>query len=276
METKSKWETLVRRLEALLRLKTFPLAIKFLEDPEELSKNRWVRRPDKNLTLCQLISIVRTFDWTVGVTADDLNLECASIVGLVDFNDLPEALKDGTFRSLVWCKTKQDGKKFESAIQRIPAGKYKAMTLAPLVYSSSDPDIVLVYANPAQMILIINALQFEDYERLQFFCVGESSCSDAIAGCYLSGKPSLTIPCYGERRFGHAQDDEMVIGLLPKDVEKVEKNLEELYKRGICYPVPYAGAQVDISSVMPPNYQILSEGTSIEGVEIPLRKITRW
>ena len=276
METKGKRETLVRRLEALLRLRTFPLAIKLLEDTEELSNNRWIRRPDKNLTLCQLISIVRTFDWTVGVTADDLNLECASIVGLVDFNDLPEGLKDGTFRSLVWCKTKQDGKKFESSIQRIPAGKYKAMILAPLVYSSSDPDIVLIYANPAQMILIINALQFEGYERLSFFCVGESSCSDAIAGCYLSGKPSLTIPCYGERRFGHAQDDELVIGLLPKDVEKVEKNLEELYKRGICYPVPYAGAQVDISSVMPPSYQIMSEGTSIEGVEIPLRKITRW
>ena len=111
MENKSKWEKLVRRLEALLRLKTFPVAIKLLEDSEELSKNRWVRRPDKRLTLCQLISIVRTFDWTVGVTADDLNLQCASIVGLVGFNDLPEEIKDGTFRSLVWCNNKQDGEK---------------------------------------------------------------------------------------------------------------------------------------------------------------------
>ena len=32
METKGKWETLARRLEALLRLRTFPLAIKLLED----------------------------------------------------------------------------------------------------------------------------------------------------------------------------------------------------------------------------------------------------
>ena len=276
MENKSKWEKLVRRLEALLRLKTFPVAIKLLEDSEELSKNRWVRRPDKRLTLCQLISIVRTFDWTVGVTADDLNLQCASIVGLVGFNDLPEEIKDGTFRSLVWCNNKQDGEKFEAAIQRIPSGKYRAVLIAPLVYSASDPDMVLIYANPAQMILVINALQFENYERLQFFCVGESSCSDAIARCYLSGNPSLTIPCYGERRFGHAQDDELVMALSPGDVEKVEKNLEELYKRGICYPVPYAGAQVDVSSVMPPGYQILSQEMSIAGVEIPLRKITRW
>jgi uncharacterized protein (DUF169 family) len=176
----------------------------------------------------------------------------------------------------VWCKTKEDGKKFEEAIPRIPGGKYKAVILAPLVYSSSDPDIVLIYANPAQMILIINALQFEDYERLQFSCVGESSCSDAIAQCYLSGKPSLTIPCYGERRYGHAQDDEMVMALPPKDVEKVERNLEELYKRGICYPVSYAGSQLDISPVMPPSYQIFTQGEKVEGLGVPLRKITRW
>lgn len=275
METKVKWETLVRRLEALLRLRTFPVAIRLLEDPEELVKNKWVRRP-KRLTLCQLINIVRTFDWTVGVTADDFPAECASIIGLIDFSDLPEEVKNGTFRSLVWCKTKEDGKKFEEAIPRIPGGKYKAVMLAPLVYSSSDPDMVLIYANPAQMILIINALQFEDYERLQFSCVGESSCSDAIAQCYLSGKPSLTIPCYGERRYGHAQDDEMVMALPPKDVEKVERNLEELYRRGVCYPVSYAGSQVDISSVMPPSYQILARGEKVEGLEVPLRKITRW
>ncbi len=62
--------------------------------------------------------------------------------------------------------------------------------MAPLVYDPFEPDIVLIYGNPAQMILLINALQFEDYEVMQFHCVGESSCSDAIARCYLTGKPS--------------------------------------------------------------------------------------
>ncbi|MDY7019656.1 MAG: DUF169 domain-containing protein [Chloroflexota bacterium] len=148
--------------------------------------------------------------------------------------------------------------------------------LAPLVYGPFEPDMVLIYANPAQMILIINALQFEDYERLQFFCVGESSCADAIAQCYLSGKPSLTIPCYGERRYGHAQDDELVMALPPAMVEKVERNLEQLYARGICYPIPYSGAEIEIGAVMPPSYSKLQEGGKVEGLGIPPRKITRW
>lgn len=276
MESKGKWQTIVRKLEALLRLKTFPVAIKLLENADELYRNKWLRRLSKR-TLCQLISIVRTFDWTVGATADDLPGECASIIGLVDIHDLPDGFSDGTFRSLIWCKTKEDGRKFEASIPRIPSGKYKAVMLGPLVYDPFEPDVVLIYGNPAQIILIVNALQFEDYERLQFFCVGESSCSDAIAHCYLSGKPSLTIPCYGERRYGHAQDDELVIGLVPKDVEKVERNLEELYKRGICYPISYAGSQLDISEVMPLGYQqFFAQEGKVEQLEIPLRKITRW
>ncbi len=271
---RGKWGELVRHLEALLRLKNFPVAIKLLESEQELKENRWARRPTEKLTLCQLISIVRTFDWTVGATAEDFLFPmCASIIGLAE---CPEVVKDGTFRSFVWCKTREDAKRCEDSIPKIPTGKYKAVMLAPLVYDPFEPDIVLIYANPAQMILIINALQFEDYERLQFFCVGESSCSDAIAQCYLSGKPSLSIPCYGERRYGHVQDDELVMALPPNQIAKVERNLKELYKQGITYPISYCGAQISPLPMMPPVYQKLTEGKEIDGWGLPPRKITRW
>lgn len=274
-EERGKWKSIVRRLEALLRLKTFPVAFKLLEDPEEMTRNRWLRRPEKKATLCQIITQVRTFDWTVGATAEDFVVPtCPDIIGLA--GEMPEQVRDGTFRSLVWCRTRQDGKRFEDSIPRIPGGRFKAVMLAPLVYESFEPDLVLVYGNPAQMILMINALQFDDYERLQFFCVGESSCSDAIAQCYLTGKPSLTIPCWGERRYAQVQDDELVIALPPRDMEKVERNLGELYKRGVCYPIPCYGAQVDPLPGMPLSYQKLAHGESFEVLGTPLRKITRW
>jgi len=240
----AEWEKLTRRLEALLRLKTFPIAFKLLENAEDLKKYKWVRRLDRKASLCQLITIVRTFDWTVGAKADELTPMCSSIIGLCD---TPSWIKDGSFRRVVWTKTKEDARKCEEAISRIPAGKYEAVLLAPLVYNPFDPDIILIYANPAQMILLINAIQFEGYEKLQFFCVGESSCSDAIAQCYLTSKPSLSIPCYGERRYGHAQDDELVMGLPAEMISKVVQNLEILYKRGIRYPISYYGAEADPS-----------------------------
>ncbi|MFZ5649986.1 MAG: DUF169 domain-containing protein [Bacillota bacterium] len=273
-EGNAGWTGVIRKIEALLRLRTFPVGIKLLEDESMLASNKWARRPAGMTTLCQLITQVRTFDWTVGATADDFPPGmCAGIVGLAD---PPDQVRDGTFRSLVWCRTREDGKKCEDSIPRIPTGKYRAILLAPQVYSPFEPDIVLIYGNPAQMILVINALQFDNYERMQFFCTGESSCSDAIAQCYLTGKPSLAIPCYGERRYGHAQDDEMVIGLPPSYVEKVERNLEDLYSRGVQYPVSYMGAQCDPLPGMPPGYRDMVEKRKITGLGFPPRKVNRW
>jgi len=109
------------------------------------------------------------------------------------------------------------------------------------------------------MMLLINALQFEDYEVMQFFCVGESSCSDAIARCYLTNKPSLTIPCYGERRYGSAQDEDMVMAIPPEMMEKALRGLEALYRRGVRYPISFAGAEGDVASLFPPSYKKADE-----------------
>lgn len=263
MEAQRDWEKIVRRMELLLRLKSFPVAFKMLQSREELERIPFLRRLGHKATLCQMITLVRNFDWTVGAdNGDFLSPVCPSIIGL---EDIPEIYKDGTFRSIVWVKTKEDGRKYEASIPRLPLGKYEAVAMAPLVYNPFEPDIVLIYANPAQMMLLINALQFEDYEVMQFFCVGESSCSDAIARCYLTGKPSLTIPCYGERRYGHAQDEELVMGIPSGLMEKALEGLEALYRRGIRYPISYAGAERDVSGAFPMAYSGIKELEALRG-----------
>ncbi|MCG6879355.1 MAG: dephospho-CoA kinase [Deltaproteobacteria bacterium] len=256
-QEKAKWQKLVRRMEILLRLRSFPVAMKMLEKKEQLQEVPFLRRPEHKVTMCQLINLARNFDWTVGADIEDFGLPtCSSILGL---NELPSFYKDGTFRSIVWVQTKEDGKRFEAAIPRIPTGKYEAVVMAPLVYDPFEPDIVLIYGNPAQMILLINAVQFEDYEVMQFHCVGESSCSDAIARCYLNGKPQLSIPCYGERRYGHAQDDELVMALPASYMEKALRGLEILYRRGVRYPISFAGAEGNLDSALPVAYTSLEE-----------------
>ena len=263
LEQTNDWEKIIRRIELLMRLRSFPVALKLLEKKEDLEKIPYMRRPAHKVTLCQLITLVRSFDWTVGADLDDfMNATCPSILGLTD---VPEFNKDGTFRSIVWVKTKEDGKKYEESIPRIPKDKFEAVAMAPLVYNPFEPDIVLIYANPAQMMLLINSLQFEDYEVMQFYCVGESSCSDAVARCYLTGKPSLTIPCYGERRYGHAQDDELVMGIPAGMMKKALRGMETLYRRGIRYPISYAGAERDLTTAFPMSYSSVNKLKTIRG-----------
>jgi dephospho-CoA kinase len=263
MEKAYNWKKTVRRMEQLMRLKSFPVAFKMLEKKEDLNAIPFMRRTQNKVTLCQLITLVRNFDWTIGAELDDfLSPTCPSIIGLTE---IPEIYKDGTFRSIVWVKTKEDGKRYEKSIPRIPTDRYEAVAMAPLVYNPFEPDIVLIYANPAQMMLLINSLQFEDYEVMQFFCVGESSCSDAIARCYNTGKPSLTIPCYGERRYGHAQDEDLVMALPAAMMEKALSGMEVLYRRGIRYPISFAGAERDLTTAFPMSYGGLDQLEAIRG-----------
>ena len=85
---------------AISRLKTFPVGLKLLEDVEDLNNYKWLRRPTEKLSLCQLITIVRTFDWTIGGTAEDLATPgCTYVLGL---SQLDEFVTSGEMRSKVW------------------------------------------------------------------------------------------------------------------------------------------------------------------------------
>jgi len=111
----------------------------------------------------------------------------------------------------------------------------------PLAAGKFHPDVVLIYANPAQMMFLMNGLQFRDYERFQFFFIGEGSCADGLAQCYTTGKPALAIPCLGEREFGTVTEDEMVMALPPAMMAKAVEGLQALAARGIAYPIKYLG-----------------------------------
>ena len=131
MNTSRDWEKPIRRLELLMRLKSFPVTFKLFEDRQAISEIPFIRRMNHKSTLCQLINLVRNFDWTVAAELDDfMSVVCPSIIGLTD---IPDYMKDGTFRSIVWTKSRADAKKYEAEIPRVPIGKYEAVAMAPLV-----------------------------------------------------------------------------------------------------------------------------------------------
>ena len=95
----------------------------------------------------------------------------------------------------------------------------------------------MFYGTPAQMCLLINGLQWTDYERLQFYSVGEGACTDALNQCFLSKKPALAIPCLGERGVGGVAEDELNMAMTPESFPKAIDGLKELFARGLRYPI---------------------------------------
>jgi uncharacterized protein (DUF169 family) len=174
---------------------------------------------------------------------------------MIGFEERREIVKNGTYRAAIWFESKREGLKCEEEFPHLPAGRFSAAFLGPLRANKFEPDIVLIYGTPAQMIIIINAIQWKDYKRVEVSCTGESSCADYIAGCYLSKKPIVTIPCYGERVYAHTQEDEMVIGIPADQIEKVVNGLQNLSKRGVRYPIPFSGPQLEVVNNLPPLYR---------------------
>ncbi|MBC8246599.1 MAG: DUF169 domain-containing protein, partial [Deltaproteobacteria bacterium] len=85
MNTIRDWEKPIRRLERLMRLKSFPVAFKLLKDKKAISEIPFLRSVHNKNTLCQMINLVRNFDWTVGADRDDfVSSMCPSIIGLCD------------------------------------------------------------------------------------------------------------------------------------------------------------------------------------------------
>ena len=135
-----------------------------------------------------------------------------------------------------------------------PYGRYKAMAVSPLASGRLNPDICLVYANPAQMILLINGLQWSGYRKLEWGAVGESACADSWGRALATGEPSLSLPCFPERRYGGVPDDELLMALKPQDLAKALQGLAALARNGLRYPIPPYEVQSDVRAGMSASY----------------------
>jgi uncharacterized protein (DUF169 family) len=244
---KIDWAGLTQQMECLLRLKAGPVAYKRLEKVAELEKIPEVVRLDRRASFCQVPAMVRTIGMTVGATRDNFGDRCARINGLAPTTEKQVAWETEGFAN-TWFANVGEARKQMAVYPLVPPGE--AIVLAPLAAGKFDPDVILIYANPAQMMLLMNGLQFKDYQRFQFFFIGEGSCADGLAQCYTTGKPALAIPCMGERAFGAVTDDEMVMALPPGMMAKAVEGLQALKARGIGYPIKYLGPMCDPSPVL--------------------------
>ena len=241
-----KWADEARELESLLRLRTLPIAWRRTKTVAEMEKTPRVRRLGHGVFLCQMLTLVRNAGWTVGLTVEDFpQCQFKFVGGLVSPT---EEHLSGIRRAGYWVKTPEDARKQMAALCRIPVDGCQAVVLAPLAAEKFEPEVVIVYGNPAQLMMLCCGYQWTDYEKLTFHFIGETACSDSIAQCYVTGKPALTLPCYGERRLGHAQDDELVIALPPGAVARAIEGLRGLAKVGLRYPIPFYGSEGDASA----------------------------
>ncbi|WP_318387460.1 DUF169 domain-containing protein, partial [Microbacterium maritypicum] len=238
------WDSLLARLAAVLRLRTTPIGMKLFETTAEMEAVPRIRRPTAIHTTDQIVAMASRLNWTVGITVDDLvGPQCGAVVGLHPQDD--EWLS-GKQMAGVWYETVEDSSAHQHSMDFVPFGTYEALAVSPLAAKRLDPpDVCLVYATPAQMIILINGLQWAGYRKLEWGCVGESACADSWGRALRTGEPSLSIPCFAERRYGGVLEDELLMALSPEDLRTAVVGMEALSRNGLRYPIPGYGIQTD-------------------------------
>ena len=245
---------LVAKLESLLRLRSIPYGMKLFESVEQMEAIPKIRRPKGTQhTMDQIVAQAARLGWTVGITTEDLvGDQCRSVVGL---GGQDEKWYSGQHMTGVWYATPADAGAHQKAMNVVPKGRFKALAVAPLASGRLDPpDIALFYATPGAMIYFINGLQWAGYKRFDWSVVGESACADSWGRALRTREPSLSIPCFAERRYGGVLDDEMLMALPPEQLGKAIEGMEALAKNGFRYPFPQYGIQQDVRAGMAVSY----------------------
>lgn len=245
---------LAAELTGLLRLRSHVFGMQLFEKRADMEAIDRIRRPGAVHTLDQVVGQAARLGWTVGITAEDLvGAQCRAVVGLGGAKT-PE-WRSGAHMQGVWFATGEDAAAHQAAMHCVEDGRFEALAVGPLSSGRlADPAIALFYATPGAMIYFINGLQWSGYRRFDFSVVGESACADSWGRALSTGEPSLSIPCFAERRYGGVLDEEMLMAAPPAWFAKAVDGMKALAKNGFRYPFPQYGVQQDVRAGMAVSY----------------------
>jgi uncharacterized protein (DUF169 family) len=221
-----------------IRPTTFPIAVKMVDTLKTVDKQ--IKRPKKelnlNLFLCQAIGICRRHGWSILLTKDDIS--CPNSLLYLGLGKPPEAYLQGKFIFAPYNQTAEARARRSRSLPCLPLNKYKGIMISPLFKTDFEPDSLLIYGNPAQVMRLVQAAVFKTGSALKFKAQGGGSCALEVVEPILRNQIGLVLPGNGERMFGLAQDDEMAFIIPKRKISEIISGLQETHKGGQRFPVP--------------------------------------
>jgi uncharacterized protein (DUF169 family)/uroporphyrinogen-III decarboxylase len=248
-------KTAEQALQTYVRPQTFPVAIRMLRPGEPIPER--TRRPARDfgkLSMnCQVIDMARRYGWTIALTRDDSI--CSLGITALGFDRPTHLYNSGTLCEGMYTATKEAGARSEAAVDKFDPGTYQALLVAPLERATFEPDVVVVYANPAQVMRLTQAALWKDGGRLASSFQGRIVCADIIVTTMQTGRPQVILPCSGDRIFGQTQDHEMAFAIPWARMTDIIEGLEGTHRGGIRYPITQF---MEYEAKMPPKYMELN------------------
>jgi len=239
------------QLNRYLLPSSFPLGIKILANREGVPKG--VKTPlhnfKKKMAVCQLVTMARRYGWTVAFGREEQ--KCALGALIFGLETPGPFYLEGHLAAHTYVSSPEAGARSEQFMPRMPLNRDRWVVIGPLDRIDYDPDVVLVYGHPAQMMRLIQADLYEAGGAFTSAMSGRGACAEEIAGPHLSGRCQLAMPCTGERIFGQTQDFEMAFGIPAGRLDAILSGLAETHRKGVRYPIT---STLNYESVFPAAY----------------------
>jgi len=237
------------RLERLLRLSAYPLAVKMCEKDEEIPE--LARRPLRDwgyrLNACQAMSISRRYGEMIAMKAEDnWCFEPPFCFGMTGGNTgaYEEGLEfflEGHTRYPEGAKDLETARKWANDFPRFEDyGQYVAVVTAPLMKAAFEPDLVLLWLNPTQLNQVLQGITCE-WGR-----VGITSTIAAHGGCvhYIvppmkTGDFNISNPCLGDVALAMKEPGDLVVSIPISKLQTLLRGMEQIERNGFGMPVKY-------------------------------------
>jgi len=225
-------------LDSYIRPGPFPVAVKMLGSAGEIPEK--ARMPKRHLgtamPVCQGIALARRYGWSIAMGEEDMLCPLGALT--LGFVPAKSKFLDGSFNVPFWVKNQDIRAKMAQGMPRLEQGKYTYLVAAPLNRADFEPQVIIVYGNPAQIARLIQAAVYGTGEAIVSSASGGFACGGEITQTILTDQCQFVVVGGGDRMIAGAQDHEVSFATPMSRVEALVEGLEATHRAGMRYPTP--------------------------------------
>ncbi len=213
-----------QKIKEKLGLTKSPVAIKFVLREEDIPEG--IKKIDENIRHCEMVQKAAMGEIFYATAEEQTCKGGAAALGLME---TPEKVKTGEmYQSLGRFSSLGSAKRTMDEIPKIEPIMY-ALIYAPLEKANFDPDVIVVISNPAQAMMLAQAMVYTLGGRVEADFSGiQSICADAVAGPFTRKRPNITMGCSGSRKFAGIKPEEVIVGMNGENIGCIVNALESM------------------------------------------------
>lgn len=209
------------KIKTLLGTRYEPVAVKLVDDSFKVPS--YFKEPEGQISHCQAVFRAKGGEC---LSMPFAKHACHVGTSAMNMSDTPEKVASGDFHNNIGIHNSAAAAGKMISERMVPAKRSTGEIVCPLSKADFEPDVVAIIDVPERIYWVEAASTAEKGGRAQFStspfqCV----CEDIVSVPIVTGRPNISLGCYGCRRKTDMKPEEMVCGIPYADIPAFAEQL---------------------------------------------------